>query len=321
MSAYSYWESNSKDLFGDLQINFTVNTMCSFLQSIWLGESLSVFYAGGMPKAVYMHGNPDEVYTQKERVFIERISDVIIFSGFTKKLRDNAITCRIVAADMRWSSNPLYDGIQFMKIFYKAFRNFNIFVFVVNEMIYLGCNLLGEQQDDCFISFPLQDAMDWEAFSDNMMYINDDAFIPFYHDLIDSIKSIKQFYTRENDASWEDEESVYSEKINYKRLMHSRRDLDVIEFECEVDSCKEKLSYIRSSTVNPLEILYEAEMAEKAAESVEEKIQTAGVDDISSRMSAAGDPDMIDLLYDPEALIKALKNRGGHLNDAKENIS
>lgn len=311
MSAYSYWESNSKDLFDDLQINFSVKSMCSFLQSIWLGGSLSVFYAGGLPKAVYMYGNPDEVYTQKERVFIEKISDVIIFSGFTKILRDNAITCRIVAVDMRWSSNPLYDGIQFMKIFYKAFRNFNIFVFVVDGKIYLGCNLLGKKQDDCFISFPLQDAMDWEAFSDNMMYIDDDAFVPFYHDLIDSIKSIKRFYTRENDSPWEDEESAYSEKINYKRLMQSGRDLDVIEFECEVDSCKESLSYIQNNTVNPLEMLYAAEMAEKTAESAEEKIQAAGADSTSSRMNATEGSDMLDLLDDPEALIKALKNRGG----------
>ena len=81
MSAYSYWESNSKDLFDDLQINFSVETMRSFLQSIWLGDSLSVFYAGGLPKAIYMHGNPDEVYTRKEREFIEKVSDVIIFSG------------------------------------------------------------------------------------------------------------------------------------------------------------------------------------------------------------------------------------------------
>lgn len=311
MSAYSYWESNSKDLFDDLQVNFSVGSMRSFLQSIWLGESLSVFYSGGLPKAVYMHGNPDEVYTRKERDFIEKVADVIIFSGFTKRLRDNSVTCRIVAVDMRWSLNPLYDGIQFMKIFYKAFRNFNIFVFVVDEKTYLGCNLLGKQQDDCFISFPLRDAMDWEAFSDSMMYIDDDAFVPFYHDLIDAIKSIKRFYTGEDESSWETEERMYGEKINYKRIMQMESDIDVIEFESEVDSCKESLAYIQSNTVNPLEMLYEAEMAEKTAESAEEKLQTAKLSNTPSQINATDDSDMLDLLDDPEALIKALKNRGG----------
>lgn len=311
MSAYSYWESSSKGLFDDLQTNFSIETMRSFLQSIWLGESLSVFYFGGLPKAVYMYGNPDEVYTQKERDFIERVADIIIFSGFTKKLRDNSVTCRIVAVDMRWSLNPLYDGILFMKIFYKAFRNFNIFAFVVDEKTYLGCNLLGKQQDDCFISFPLRDAMDWEAFSDSMMYIDDDAFVPFYHDLIDAIKSIKRFYTVEEDPPWETEECMYSEKINYKRIMQIERDLDVIEFESEVDGCKESLSYIRSNTVNPLELLYEAEMAEKTAEGAEEKLQAGRVDNTPIQINAADDSDMLDLLDDPEALIKVLKNRGG----------
>ena len=311
MSAYSYWESNSKDLFDDLQVNFSVESMRSFLQSIWLGESLSVFYAGGLPKAIYMYGNPEEVYTRKERDFIEKVSDVIIFSGFTKKLRDNSVTFRIVAVDMRWSLNPLYDSIKFMKIFYKAFRNFNIFVFVVDEKTYLGCNLLGKQQDDCFISFPLRDAMDWEAFSDSMMYIDNDAFVPFYHDLIDAIKAIKRFYTEEDGFPWETEESVYSEKINYKRLMQIERDIDVIEFESEVDSCKESLAYIQSNTVNPLEMLYEAEMAEKKAESAEEKLQEGRMGNTPDQVSAVDNIDMMDLLDDPEALIKALKNRGG----------
>lgn len=311
MSAYSYWESNSKDLFDDLQVNFSVESMRSFLQSIWLGESLSVFYSGGLPKAVYIHGNPDEVYTQKERNFIEKVSDVIIFSGFTKKLRDNSVTCRIVAVDMRWSLNPLYDGIQYMKIFYKAFRNFNIFVFVVDEKTYLGCNLLGKQQDDCFISFPLRDAMDWEAFSDSMMYIDDDAFVPFYHDLIDAIKAIKRFYTDEDNSPWESEESMYSEKINYKRLTQIERDIDVIEFESEVDSCKESLAYIQSNTVNPLEMLYEAEMAEKNAESAEERLHKGRMGNTPDQVDAADNSDMLVLLDDPEALIKALKNRGG----------
>ena len=212
---------------------------------------------------------------------------------------------------MRWSLNPLYDGIQFMKIFYKAFRNFNIFVFVVDERTYLGCNLLGKQQDDCFISFPLRDAMDWEAFSDSMMYIDGDAFVPFYHDLIDAIKSIKRFYTGEDDSPWEAEESVCSERINYKRLMQIARDVDVIEFESEVDSCKKSLAYIQSNTVNPLEMLYESEIAEKTAESTEENLQAGRLGNTSRQISAADDSDMLDLLDDPEALIKALKNRGG----------
>ena len=311
MSAYSYWESNSKDLFDDLQANFSVGTMRSFLQSIWLGDSLSVFYAGGLPKAIYMHGNPDEVYTRKERDFIEKVSDVIIFSGFTKKLRDNAVICRIISVDMRWSLNPLYDGIQFMKIFYKAFRNFNIFVFVADDKTYLGCNLLGKEQDDCFISFPLQDSMDWDAFSDSMMYVDDDAFIPFYHDLIDSIRSIKRFYLDENDTSDEDDEGIYKEKINYKRLLKNTRDLDVIEFESEVDSYKESLAYIHSNAVNPLEVLYAAEMAEKAAENAEENLQATRGDNTPVTISSSDDSSMLDLLDDPEALIKALKNRGG----------
>ena len=311
MSAYSYLESNSKDLFDDLQVDFSVGGMRSFLESIWLGDGLSVFYEGGLPKAVYMHGNPDEVYTREERDFIEAVEDVIIFSGFTKTLRDSSVTCRIIAVDMRWSLNPLHDGIMFMKIFYKAFRNFNIFTFVADEKIYIGCNLLGKQQDDCFISFPLRDAMDWEAFSDNMMYIDDDAFVPFYCNLIDEIRSIKRLYIEEDDSPWESEESVYSERINYKRLIRGDRDIDTLDFESEVDSYKEDLAYIHSNTVNPLEILYEAEVAEKAAANTEENLQMDRADDTTSQDRSSDDSDMIGLLDDPEALIKALKNRGG----------
>lgn len=311
MSVYSYWESDSKDLFDDLQTNFSVESMRSFLQSIWLGESLSVFYSGGLPKAVYMHGNADEVYTSKEREFIERVSDIIIFSGFTKKLRENNVICRIVAVDMRWSSNPLYDGIQFMKIFYKAFRNFNIFIFVVDEKTYLGCNLLGKQQDDCFISFPLKDAMDWEAFSENMMYIDDEAFVPFYRELISAIRMIKRFYIKE-DITLDSEDYIYRGKINYRRLMQMNGDLDVVEFENEVEYCKKSLSYIQSNTVNPLEMLYEAEILEREAEKVEDRIKPVDAESISlQEPESSTDSKMLELLDDPEALIKALKNRGG----------
>jgi len=153
--------------------------------------------------------------------------------------------------------------------------------------------------------------MDWEAFSDSMMYIDGDAFVPFYHDLIDAIKSIKRFYTGEDDSPWEAEESVCSERINYKRLMQIARDVDAIEFESEVDSCKKSLAYIQSNTVNPLEMLYEAEIAEKTAESTEENLQAGRLGNTSRQISAADDSDMLDLLDDPEALIKALKNRGG----------
>lgn len=309
MDEYSYWDDNSKDLFDDIQNNFSVESVQSFLQSIWLGESLTVFYEGELPKAVYMYGNLDEVYTEKEREFIEKIKNVIVFSGFTKKLRGNNITCRIVTVDMCWSTNPLHDGIQFMKIFYKAFRNFNIFVFVVDEKIYLGCNLLGKMKDDCFISFPLQDAMDWEAFADSMMYIDNTAFVPFYHDLLEAIVSIKWFYTEENDDMWDDDS--YSEsRINYKRLIQGGKDYDVIEFENEVAACKESLSYIKSNAVNPLELLYEAEMMEKTVQNTVEKFENGNYEKRMDQESEdVIDDSMIELLEDPEALIGMLKNR------------
>ena len=117
MKDFSFWEDDPKDLFDNLLMDFSIDNMSLFLQSIWLGESLSVYYAGELPKAIYLHGETNEVYTGKERDFIEKVNDVIIFTGFTKYLQRKPITCRIVAVDMRWSNDPLYDGIQFMKIF------------------------------------------------------------------------------------------------------------------------------------------------------------------------------------------------------------
>ena len=143
------------------------------------------------------------------------------------------------------------------------------------------------------------------------MYVDDGAFVPFYHGLIEAIKSIKQFYIEDDNYPWVEEESIYSERVNYKRFMQIEKDVDVIEFESEVDSCKESLSYIMSNTVNPLEMLYEAEMAEKTAESAEEKLQTGSIGYVSPIESSSDDNDMLDLLDDPETLIKVLKNRGG----------
>lgn len=309
MSAYSYWEKDSKELFNELFRDFSVGNVRSFLESIWLGEGLSVFYEGGLSKVVYMHGDQDEVYTARERVFIGKNSNVIVFSGFTKQLRNREVICRIVAVNMNRSFNPIYDGINFMKIFHKAMHKFNIYVLAANENVYLGCDLLGNGGDDCYISFPLKDTMDWDAFSESMMYITQDGFYSFYQELISAIKSIKRFYTEEESESLHEYYEFDHVRPQSRRILYGERDYAVEEYEAEISDCKQLLSYIRANAMNSLELLYEAETAEKHAIDEENSMVAQDKRFVDKQPESSQNDSVVALLDNPEALIHALKKR------------
>lgn len=309
MSAYSCCENNPKELFEELCNNFSAENVRSFLKSIWLGQSLSISYEGALSKEIYLYGDQDEVYTAKERVFIETAQNIIVFSSFIKRFHDRDVKCRIVAANMNWSSDPVWDSINFMKIFHKAMHDFNIFVFTAIDSVYLGCDLLGNGEDDCYISLPLNDAMDWDSFSESMMYASEDSFYSFYHNLIGTVTSIKHYYTRIESVTQREHYELDFDCLQGQSILRGR-DYAVEEYEAEVSYCKRALSYIRANVVNSLELLYEAESAEKHATNEDETLITQGelyIDD--QQASDKQNERMMELLDDPEALIYALKKK------------
>lgn len=285
--------------------------------------------SGTMERMVFMHGEDSEVYSRSEIRFIESIDTVYIYPDFYKQLNRGNMACRTIATRINLSGHDaLRACVSFEKIMNKAFDGFNIFFFVTDEKVFVGCRIFDKKGDrDCALSKPIVTESKFEQVVDELSYsIDHDSFMEFY-------KQFQMVILEGQDGSFDYEGQLSRRRgVQYTYLESIRRleeetGIDMsreryryrLTFDEEpeenfvalLEEVKDSLSFIKSNRINTYEMLFEADEAMRQAEQVEAENTYR-----SSQVSAWGDDSDDDeeaesLLDDPEEMIKLLKKRRG----------
>lgn len=313
------------EAYNDLQSYFGQTSIKAFLRECWLLPENQKFSYVSLEKLVYVEGNLQEIYTNRERQLIKANKNEIYSCDFQIDANSGTINSRIIAIKLDNTQSPILEAIAIMKILSKALDEFIIFAFVVDSSVYLGCSGLhsGGNTLDCIISPPITESMDWVLLSDVFLYRDDSKFFyKYYQNLVTTLKAIRYCYKKREvvEYNWQsfgygdddspDEYYDYDAYERFKRgeyhcynddLLEKEGSFDVEAFEREVIGCMSELEYIVSSRTNPIELLFEAEEAlimDKRQEQEEDNDQLATEDD---------EPIDVDLLDDPIALMKKLR--------------
>lgn len=284
-----------------------------------------------MEKLVFVHGNPNEVYSPAEIRFTERIEKVLVYPDFFKSMNRGSMACRVIAAKLSCSGNDaIKTCVSFEKITDKALDGFNIYFFVTEDSVFYGCRIFDKTgKSDCTISMPIRTEAVFNQIQEELaFYVDAEDFLDFYNQFVQTLTS----------DSWSDDD--------YERMIMKRRgiqmsyleEIDKIGREIGIDLSREKerywqqfedvrelsfadiladvegsLSFIKSNRVNTYEMLFEADemmrQADKAeAENERLAMQTATENPMNETVQ---DTEVEALLDDPEEMIKLLKKRRG----------
>ena len=137
-----------------------------------------------MEKLVFVHGDPNEVYSPAEIRFTESIDKVYVYSDFFMNLNKGSMACRVIAARINCDGyNALKACVSFEKIIDKALDGFNIFFFVTNESVMFGCKVFDKAgKSDCTLSKPIMSQVEFEQIQDELSFLgNSDEFMDFYN--------------------------------------------------------------------------------------------------------------------------------------------
>lgn len=284
-----------------------------------------------MEKLVYVHGDPNEVYSPAEIRFTESIDKVYVYSDFFINLNKGSMACRVIAARICCDGhNALKACVSFEKIIDKALDGFNIFFFMTDESVLFGCRIFDKTgKSDCTLSRPIMTQMEFEQIQDELSFVgSSDDFMDFYNYyrrvitcgnsqdddyemLIIKRRGMQFAYLDDiDDLGRELGIDMAREKERYRQMFEENEE---VSFAALLEEVEESLSFIRSNRVNTYEILFEAdEMMHQAEETEAENerlaVQAALDNPISDEVH---DTEAEALLDDPEEMIKLLKKRRG----------
>jgi len=320
-----------KTAYDDLIESYTTQHSRVFLQAAWLLDENASFLTKSFSRMIFSEGNSYEIYTQRERDFITSIKSEVDYFCYQKHAKRTAIDCRMVSIDFSYSSDPLYDGIEFMKIFNKAFDGFNTFLFVCDNGILIGCSCIKGSgfNHDCMISPLITPIINWELLESELLCRNDSSdFYEYYLGMINMIYGIRNCFDFEcneeyqtfylnNDIDDDPANRRYripiEECLSFKYIespLKSCNRFDEAYFEAELDWCFDNLDFIKTSRVNSLELLFEAEKALKESNDAEQQY-TNNTNAVLTALKQFGTNEDFKLLDDPIALMKKLKQERG----------
>lgn len=289
-------------------------------------------YTGNMEKLVFMYGEDSEVYSPAEIRFIESIENVLVYQEFAKTLNSGNMICRVIATRFNLSGHDaLRACVSFEKIIDKALDGFNIFFFVTEENVFLGCRIFDKTgKRDCSLSNPIKDEYEFEQIVDELSFLSRfDSFMHYYSnfqmiitDGQDEYEDYEQMIMRRRgmqmsylDNIGEIEHNIgvdmSKERERYQSMFYDEPKESFISLLKEVE---ENLSFIKSNRVNTYELLYEADEMMRQAEATEaENAQLAAQANIhsSDNTDTDADEEVKALLSNPEEMIRLLKKRRG----------
>jgi len=333
-------EYNLTEAYENLLDSCTPQHACAFLTCCFLIDEECTLRSDQLSRLIYTEGDQNEVYTQDERDFVKEFQPEVSHFAFVKQARSRSIPCRVVSTSLVDSQDPLYDGIKFMKIFNKAFAGLNVFLFVGAKGVFFGstCIQSSELKIDCLISPCITRNCNWAAVYDNLLYRDEDSdFYRYYYGIINWIYSFRDCFSTNQDSDDRDipfsnyyteddddpADSVakmivhrgygYCLSIDGSEGMPEEQELifDPEEFDEDVSCCMRELAYIKTNRVNPLEMLFDAEMAYTQSQSAEQELEARKMATDDESDVSAVDQINLKMLSDPIALMKKLKKERG----------
>lgn len=284
-----------------------------------------------MEKLVFVHGDPNEVYSPAEIRFTERIEKVLVYPDFFKSMNRGSMACRVIAAKLSCNGNDaIKTCVSFEKITDKALDGFNIYFFVTEDSVFYGCRIFDKTgKSDCTISMPIKSEVVFSQMQEELsFYIDGEDFLDFYNQFVQTItndswfdddyermimkrRGIQMSYLEEMDKiGREIGVDLSREKARYWQQFEDVRELSFADI---LEDVEESLSFIKSNRVNTYEMLFEAdEMMRQADETEAENERLAMLASTeNSLIESVQDTEAEALLDDPEEMIKLLKKRRG----------
>lgn len=314
---------SADEVIENLNNDFCAFQVAEFLEKSGFLQDKQPCMTEDLQRLIFLQGNQEEVYTVKERKFIEQVGAVYTFSEFYKKTKHGNMPCRFIAVDLSKWQDDIYYAVFFMKIIIKAFSGFSIFVIKSSDGIHLGARLFDKTEwKNCTLSKSddLSDILDeavWENDTDNFLdYYSSviEAIVPIaddhigYDEKILRSRGVQHGYI---DMLYEVEsiygESVLDELERYRAIFEEVEEQGFTEI---LGECVEELKDVCSIKVNTIEMLFEAEELEEMAEKTEAQRNA----DFESSINSNSESDYTELEGlddDPEAIIKKLKSLRG----------
>ncbi len=271
---------------------------------------------------VFLKSATDEIYGDQERKIIQQLETVYLFPESKKNVTRGVVLSRIIAADISKFGGDIHSAVLFMKIIIKSFDGWPIFILRLSDGIHIGMRLYErDQKNNCTLS----EASQVEEILENYIWIAGmQEFITVYSIMSEMVppldgtaKDYDEIAIRRRGIQYEYIESLESIS-RYMKLDTSyaircynewlNKDKSY-SFFMELQDTLEDLQDIKSSKVNTLEMLFEAEELERISYDNEQKYMQAlspvsySEDKSSEVFSMAG--------KDPEDMIKLLKEQRG----------
>lgn len=284
-----------------------------------------------MEKLVFVHGDPNEVYSPAEIRFTERIEKVLVYPDFFKSMNRGSMACRVIAAKLSCSGNDaIKTCVSFEKITDKALDGFNIYFFVTEDSVFYGCRIFDKTgKSDCTISVPIKTEAVFNQMQEELaVYVDAEGFLDFYNQFVQTLTSdnwsdddyermiikrrgIQMSYLEEIDKiGREIGVDLSREKERYWQQFEDVRELSFADILADVE---ESLSFIKSNRVNTYEMLFEADEMMRQADEAEAENERLAMQAASENpmIESVQDTEAEALLDDPEEMIKLLKKRRG----------
>ena len=271
---------------------------------------------------VFLRSSTDEIYREQERKMIQQMETLFMFPETKKTVARGVVASRTIAADLTEIGGDIHSAVLFMKIVIKAFDGWPIFILRLSDGIHIGMRLYErDQKKNCTLS----EATQVEEILGNYMWsAGMKEFLTAYSIMYETVTPVDE------SAKDYDEIAVRRRGVQYKYIeslesiahyIHLDTSYVIIcykewfdkeksyPFYMELQDTLEDLQDIKSSKVNTLEMLFEAEELERISYDSEQKYMqtlssiTYDDDKSSEALSMSG--------KDPEEMIKLLKERRG----------
>ncbi len=314
------------DFLEGLEDRFEEENITLILNKIGLLSNHSKCVVERFERFVFLRSNQDEIYNKQERRFIENVDKIYVYPDYYKRTKKGNMPCRIIAADLSDGGESFYNGVAFMKLVNKAFPGFGVFLLKLNDGLHFGCRLF--ENDGCK-DCTLSETGYFRNIASEIFWCDDgNDFISYYSSMVEIIS---QRFGTANILDY-DQEIRKRRGINYSYLdlMH------LIQYDCKVDTskereryveffdkkleyyfqqelswCLEELKNIKSTQVNTLEMLFEAEELGKIVSKAYQKDQDI-LDKLELDEQDSSNVNIYEQFRDnPEMMIKMIKIQKG----------
>ena len=323
-------EYDNKDPIELVSEEFSKKAISDVLISAGLIAERIPKYSGNMERLVFVYGDDAEVYSSIEIIYIERIESVFMYPDFSKKLKRGNMMCRVIAARIEDKGNKaIASCVAFEKIINKALDGFNVFLFVTEDSVFFGCRVFDKNDKiDCVLSKPIKEESQFEQIIDELSFVSDnDEFLkyydyilnviiyyqdnmPSYEELLIKRKGIKQSYLDGLDEIGNKLGVDFAgEKEHYINGFMEKTEERFSEV---LDNVYENLSFIKTNRINTYEMLFEADEMMRQAEQVEAENERMELrTNVDKSLYEKPDKEALELLENPEEMIKLFKKRRG----------